>query len=155
MTHHHSDSTVQQEAEAAIRARASSLIGADLFPGTLSFATGATVRVNGATNDESVIVEIVARQGKLKGSQQRKVALDAFKLITLGRSRPGARLMLVFADEDAAAYARGKGWLAEALKTWDVEVLVVGLDEELRARIQAAQHSQRDALRSPEDNDGA
>jgi len=44
--------------------------------------------------------------------ERPKVGLDAFKLVTVGRSRPQAQLILAFADDEAAAYARGKGWLA-------------------------------------------
>jgi hypothetical protein len=150
---HHSDSSVQQAAEDAIRSAAARVMGVDLQPGVLKFSTGAAVRVNGMTRDESVLVEAVARQGKLKGSQQRKVALDAFKLITLARDRPGTRLALVFADDEAAAFALGKGWVADALRIWNVEVLVVRLDDALRARIREAQRDQRDALRTP-DGDG-
>lgn len=143
---HHSDSKVQREAEEIIRTQVSEKVGAELAPADLAFETGALVRVDGATADESVIVEIFARQGKLKPGQQKKVALDAFKLVTLGRNRPNSRLIVVFADDDAAAYALGKGWLAQALKTWKVEVLVVELDAVQRERILAAQIEQRDAL---------
>lgn len=45
----------------------------------------------------------------------------------------------------------GKGWLAEALKAWDVEVLVVELDEIERAKIKAAQAVQE--MRSAGDVD--
>lgn len=146
---HHSDSSVQLEAEATIRAAAAAELGVDLHPTELALATGTPVRVDGVTADESVIVEIFARQGTLKDGQRRKVGLDAFKLVTLGASRPGSRLIMVFADNDAATYALGKGWLADALKTWKVEVMVVELAPELRARILEAQEVQRDALSGP------
>ena len=50
--------------------------------------------------------------------------------------------MLVFADEHAAAYATTGTWVAEALATWGVEVLVVDVGEELRAKIRQAQQRQ-------------
>jgi hypothetical protein len=145
---HRSDSAVQREAEALIRDKVAAEVGKELTPTTVTFDTGAPVQVDGVAADESVLVEIFARQGKLKPGQQKKVALDAFKLVTLGRSRPGAELILAFADAEAAAYPRGAGWLAEALKTWKVRVLVVDLDETERAKIRAAQLLQE--MRNPE-----
>ena len=139
---HPSDSSVQVEAEAIIRDKVAALLGTALAPATVTFNTGAPMQVNGAAVDESVLIEIFARQGRLKAGQQKKVALDAFKLITLRRSRPDARLILAFADADAAASARGNGWLAQALAIWGVEVLIVDLDDELRDEIRAAQRLQ-------------
>src|SRR4051794_1714745 len=122
---HLGDSTVQLEAEALIRAKVSEAIGVELAPARVAFDTGTPVDVDGVSADESVFVEMFARQGKLEGGQQKKVALDALKLITLARTRPGAKLILAFADHEAAAYALGKGWVADALKTWNVTVLIV------------------------------
>jgi hypothetical protein len=136
---HPSDSSVQVEAQAIIREKISTRLEVALAPATVTFATGATVQVNGAAPDESVLVEIFARQGRLKPGQQKKVALGAFKLITLRQSRPNARLILAFADAEAAAHVLGDGWLAQALTVWGVEVLVVDLDDEQRDKIRAAQ----------------
>ncbi len=147
---HRGDAVVQREAEALIRDRAATLVGKSLASATVTFDTGAAVQVDGVADDESVLVEIFAHQGKLKGGQQRKVALDALKLITLGRSRPGTQLILAFADDEAAAYARGNGWLAQALSTWNVTVLVIELDDEDRKKIRAAQIVQE--MRYPDDD---
>ena len=125
------------------------IIGKELAPATVTFDTGAAVHVDGLAGDGSVLVEIFAHQGKLKGGQQKKVGLDAFKLITLGRSYPKAQLILAFADQEAAGYTLGKGWLAEALTAWKVRVLVVELSEEERERIRAAQVTQE--MRNPEE----
>jgi len=146
---HRSDSAVQRDAEASIRDRVAAIVGKELSPATITFDTGAPVQVDGVAADESVLVEIFAHQGKLKGGQQKKVGLDAFKLITLGRSRPAAQLILAFADGEAAAYALGKGWLAEALSTWKVKVLVVELSVDDREMIRAAQVVQE--MRNPDE----
>lgn len=63
----------------------------------------------------------------LKAGQQKKVAIDTLKLITIRRERPETRLVLTFADEAAAAYAQGNGWLAQALRSWEVDVVVVAI----------------------------
>jgi hypothetical protein len=144
---HRSDSAVQRAAETLIREKLELLVGKPLQPATVTFATGAPVQVDAVAADESVLAEIFARQGKLKPGQQKKVALDAFKLVTLGRSRPNAQLILAFADDAATAYPRGAGWLSEALKTWKVRVVVVELDEAEREKIRVAQALQK--MRNP------
>jgi len=92
--------------------------------------------------DESVLVEIFAHQGRLKGAQFHKVARDALKLITLGRSRPESRLIIAFGDTDAAACVSASSWLAEALRTWRIEVFVANLDADVRSGLRAAQARQ-------------
>ena len=139
---HVSDSAIQRAAENVILERVSRLLGVTVMPTVLVLAGGARVEVDGASAHLSVLLEVFARQGALKGGQQKKVCQDALKLITLGRHHPRARLLLVFADGQAAAYATTGTWVAEALATWEVEVLVVDVGEELRAQIRQAQHRQ-------------
>src|SRR4051794_10835270 len=120
---HPSSSDKQLAAEAIVLAELSKTYG-PLAPTVLSLEGGAVVNVDGVSEDESVIVEVFAHQGPMKGSQPKKIAQDALKLITLGRSRPNARLIIAFADAAAArSVTVGKGWLAEALATWGVTVV--------------------------------
>jgi hypothetical protein len=63
---HRSDSTVQREAEALIRALVEARLGA--LPSTkVRLDNGGDVQVDGVAADESAFVEIFAHQGKLKG----------------------------------------------------------------------------------------
>lgn len=143
MADHESDSGVQRDAEVLILDAVAKYVDMALAPRIVRFDSGATVQVDGAPSDESLFVEIFARQGALKSGQRKKVSQDALKLVTLGRSRPSARLILAFADEQAAAYASKGTWLSEALRTWGVEVLVVELEQTVRARIREAQVQQQ------------
>lgn len=143
MPAHQSDSSEQRAAEEAIRSRVAARLGKELRPITLKLGGGAAVQVDGAAVDESAFVEIFARQGPLKGGQRHKVATDALKLITIGRSRPDAVLIIAFADEQAASYAIKGTWMAEALATWRIQVLVVDLDGEVRDGIRSAQIRQQ------------
>ena len=135
-------STEQQAAESLIRDLVAAEVGVDLEPKSLLLRGGARVDVDGVGAENSVLVEIFAHQGPLKGSQVHKVARDALKLITLGRGWPQARLIVAFADAEAANGVTGKSWLAEALRTWGVEVLVVELDAEVLAGLREAQRRQ-------------
>jgi hypothetical protein len=67
------------------------------------------------------------------------VARDVLKLVTLGKSYPSAHLVLAFADETAARSVRNKGWLAEAVSTWGIEVVVVDLPDEVLEGLREAQ----------------
>jgi hypothetical protein len=139
---HQSDSTAQREAEPLILAGLAKELGVELVPRSLLLDGGARVDIDGVADDESVFVEIFAHQGPLKGGQFHKVARDALKLITVARSRPAARLFIAFADTEAAAGVSGRSWLAEALRTWDVEVRTVDLDDQARDRLRGAQSRQ-------------
>jgi hypothetical protein len=116
---HQSDSHEQQTAEPLIRAGVSAAVGVELTPRSLHLDGGARVDVDGVAPDESVLVEIFAHQGRLRGAQFHKVARDALNLITLGRSRIGSRLIIAFGAPDTAACVSASSWLAEALRTWD------------------------------------
>ncbi|UUY05746.1 hypothetical protein LRS13_09560 [Svornostia abyssi] len=139
---HVSDSAVQRRAEEVIRALLSDRLGIPLVPRTIQLKAGAPVQVDAASPDGTVLAEIFARQGALKGGQQKKVAIDTLKLITVRHEQPEVKLMLCFANQDAAAYATGGGWVAQALRTWEVGVEVVDIPDDLRTEILAAQLGQ-------------
>jgi hypothetical protein len=139
---HQSDSHEQRSAEPLIREGVSVAVGVELTPRSLRLDGGARVDVDGVAPDESVLVEIFAHQGRLKGAQFHKVARDALKLITLRRSRSRSRLIIAFGDPDAAACVSANSWLAEALRAWEIKVLVVDLNDDVRAGLRSAQARQ-------------
>jgi len=69
---------------------------------------------------------------------------DAIKLLLVERVLfpGGARKILALTDEGAAAHFRGRSWMAEALREFGVEVMVVELPEDTRDRIRQAQRRQ-------------
>jgi hypothetical protein len=140
---HLSDSSVQRRAEEVIRGLLAERLRVDLAPRTIKLPDGAPVQVDAASPDGRVLAEIFARQGALKGGQQKKVAIDTLKLITVRCHHPNTWLVLCFADEAAAAYATGGGWLAQALRTWDVTVETIDIPQDLRDEILAAQKGQK------------
>jgi len=63
----------------------------------------------------------------MKGSQPKKLAADALKLITVREALlPGARLVLAVADPVVAEQIR-RSWLGAALELWTVHLQVVEL----------------------------
>lgn len=97
-----------------------------------------------------MLVEIFAHQGRLKGGQVHKVARDALKLVTLARTRPESRLVLAFGDQVAADFLLGQSWLAEALRTWGIEVFVADIEQATRDGLQAVQVRQK-MVNNPEE----
>jgi hypothetical protein len=136
---HLSDSAAQREAEPLILAKLGEELDVKLAPKRLTLPGGAKCDVDGVSEDENVLVEVFAHQGPLKGGQRGKIARDALKLITLGQHRPGARLIIALADEASAKPLKAKSWLAEALTTFKVDVVLVELDEATRTAVADAQ----------------
>lgn len=144
LTSHDSDSLEQRNAERLILDGVERKINVSLVPQSLALSSGgARVDVDGVSEDELVLVEVFAHQGQLKGGQRHKIAGDALKLITLARGRqPTPKLILAFAEEQIATWAAGKSWLATALAVWGIDVIVVELDEGVRAGLREAQARQ-------------
>jgi len=136
---HLSDSAAQREAEPLLLAAVSAELNVDLKPRRLSLPGGAHCDVDGVSPDEMVLVEAFARQGKLLGGQRGKIARDALKLMTLARHRPGAQIIIAVADEVVAEELTAASWLAEALKTFGVTVMLVELEPGSREKVAAAQ----------------
>jgi hypothetical protein len=118
----------------------SNVRGVDPYPG------GGRLEVDGGTDDpkNTLLVEAWAHQGPPKPAQRAKVLTDAFKLsfaATLLARRP--RLFLLFSDKEAAAPFRSpRTCPAAAIQEAGIEVIVVDLPDEERARIRDAQRRQ-------------
>lgn len=136
---HPSSSHEQTAAEGLVLDTLSDRLGAQLAPQRVDLAGGSYMNVDGVSDDPQVFVEVFAHQGALKGGQRHKVAGDVLKLVTLSKAHPEARLVLAFADAVAAKSVQNKGWLAETVVTWGIEVIVVDLPADVRAGLNAAQ----------------
>jgi hypothetical protein len=138
---HPSNSDAQVAAEWAILHKLGIVIDVALNQGTSVPVGDSVVKPDGAAMDNSVFVEVFAHIGPLKGGQKHKVSTDALKLLAIRDVHPKSRLILAFADEDAARSV--SGWKAATLESNGIEVRVVDLDPDERARIEAAQQRQR------------
>ena len=94
--------------------------------------------------NKKTIIEAYAHIGSLKGAQTHKVKGDILKLILVEKQLGGNwKKILCFADDDTAKYVRGGSWVAEVVRTFDIEVQVVNLPQEQKEIICAAQKRQR------------
>ena len=138
-----SNSNEQVSAERLILEQVAKRVGVGLRPRRLYLTNGAYVDVDGVAEDESVLVEVFAHQGVLKGGQRHKIATDILKLITIAQERsPRPRLVVAFADPGLATWAAGKSWLAAAIASWRIDVFTADLDDSIRAGIREAQARQ-------------
>ena len=117
-------------------------LGTKFMPSAVQLPEGGHVEVDGVDQTGGVYVEALAHQGPPKGGQIRKVIMDAFKLAFLARARPGAKMILLFSDPAAAAPFTSKRWFAQALRQLGLQVEVVDVPEEMKARLIAAQKRQ-------------
>ena len=143
---HGSDSSAQRAAEAMMLKR----LGADLGCCLAAGKVGA-MEIDGVSESPPILVEAWAHQGPPKGGQYHKVMNDAFKLIYArsmldGRGRQQPRLILAFADGQAAAPFRGGGWRAQGLDAMDIEVRVVDLPGGVRGNLRHTQQIQKQAM---------
>jgi hypothetical protein len=141
------DSAVQRRAEGLMLDLLQAQLGCHLErPWRRSIAGGGRLEVDGGTDDPDnpLLVEVWAHQGSPKAAQRAKVLTDAFKLSFAGTLLPGRpRLLLLFGDEAAAEPFRSLvAWPAAAIRAAGIEVVVVALPEEERARIREAQRQQ-------------
>ena len=141
---HLSSSVVQTMAEDTIVAAVAAARGIDLIckPGKIWLAGGVYIEVDAATADEGVVVEVYARQGKLKGAQAKKIAQDILKLALLKREggRERSEAIIAFASQQARDSITG--WLRQAAETFDVQMEVVDIPQDLRDQILRAQSRQ-------------
>src|SRR5687768_15676625 len=142
MTTHPGDSREQRAAESLMLSLLEGTLGLRLVPHRLRTPGGATVQLDGWCSDPLVLCEAWAHQGLAKSAQSAKVMRDAFKLAFAERTigRP-ARKILLFACSDAASCFK-KGWHAEALRVFGVELQVVDLASDVREELQRAQARQ-------------
>jgi hypothetical protein len=106
---------------------------------------GAWTEVDGYSAEPPILVEAWAHQGPPKSAQKAKVLTDALKLAWAEATfLPGARKILLFSDEAAAARFRpGRTtWSGAALTHFGVEIRVVALPDDMRAAVRHAQERQ-------------
>ena len=144
VSEHLSDSAVQQCAESAIvSALAEQLdVRGGLRSKRIATLGDTYVQLDACSNDDSILVEAYARQGKLKGAQIKKISQDILKLALLKRDARlrDSRALIVFASEEACASITG--WIRSAAEQFGVELLVVDIPEALRDQILSAQARQ-------------
>jgi len=140
---HLSSSIEQSRAETVILSEINRLYGLSLEPARFSLSDKLSVQIDGFDKKKSVLCEIYARVGKLKGSQPDKLASDLLKMALVEKLTDRVwRKIMCFCDESAAMTLKGRSWLAAAAEHFAVEVIVVEIPEKIRESLITAQKRQ-------------
>jgi len=137
-----SDSKVQQDAESKILKKLAN--GGKPFEQGIKITLQEGIRIepDGASLDGKILVEVFARQGRLKSAQVRKISQDILKL-ALWKKLSGeeeGKAIIAFASQEARNSI--SGWIELAAKEYGVCLQVVDIDEALRTEIKKAQEAQ-------------
>ncbi|MDD9965550.1 MAG: hypothetical protein OXR73_04945 [Myxococcales bacterium] len=90
-----------------------------------------------------VLVEIFARIGRSKPGQVKKLSRDMAKLLLAEHRLAGEPCRKVIAVMDRAAVAHfERGWDGEFARTFDIETVVVAVDQSVHGAVAAAQRRQ-------------
>ncbi|MBB4910176.1 helix-turn-helix domain-containing protein [Actinophytocola algeriensis] len=135
------DSTEQRQAEAMVLQLLGERLGLTLRPCNIPLGDGVRAEVDGVDEAFTTLVEVWARHGPPKPAQKHKVLADALKLIHVGRVlRTSPRLILCLCDAEAARhFSTARSWAADALRAFDVEVIVIDVPADVSAAVRAAQ----------------
>ena len=134
----------QRGAEAIMLQLLSETLGVQLLPRRLQLASGVRVKLDGADEGLTVLVECWAHQGPAKVAQRSKLVTDAVKLHWVAQSLTLApeRLILCVSDPAAIKHLRGTSWQGAAVAALGITLEVVELPRGLVASIVAAQKRQ-------------
>ncbi|TRZ87240.1 MAG: hypothetical protein D4R88_09600 [Methanosarcinales archaeon] len=134
------DSSEQQKAEIWMISALSEKLGVKLTKKKWSLEGGSYIELDGYCQSPKILCEAWAHIGPLKTAQKNKVMTDAFKLFFVNKLVKGnSKLILLFADNDAAAHFKEKTWMAKCLMEHNIIVEVIELPPELKNELLKAQ----------------
>ena len=92
----------------------------------------------------SIVGEIFAHIGKPKKAQDNKISNDILKMLLLDKiSGKQYRKIIAVCDKKEMKKLMGQSVLAESIRQFGVEVILIELDEDMRNKILKAQEIQR------------
>ena len=92
----------------------------------------------------SIVGEIFAHIGKPKKAQDNKISNDILKMLLLDKiSGKQYRKIIAVCDKKEMKKLMGQSVLAESIRQFGIEVILVELDEDMRNKILKAQEIQR------------
>lgn len=142
-----SSSVEQMQAEDIIFALTEKMLGATLEKNKKIFlADNAFTYIQpDFYSEESLIVgEIFAHIGKPKKAQDNKIANDVLKMLLLEKiTGQHYRKIIVVCDEAEKKKLEGLSALAESIRQFGIEVMMVHIEDDLRTQLLEAQNRQK------------
>lgn len=143
---HPSDSSVQVNAEKVIIKNLEKQIGLaenTLIESNVLLTDRTYVVFDGFNKDEGVIAEAYARVGKLGVLQKNKLVTDVMKmLLTEKVLNKEFKKIIAVCDDSVYKEMSGLSWKSLAISEFNVEVIKVDIDDELKDKIVNAQTRQ-------------
>ena len=118
----------------------------DLYHGALHLMNNSkvTIEPDFYSSSKKIIGEIHAHIGQLKPAQAHKIASDVLKLLLFERDFGiEMRKIIVVCSGQEKDQLEGQSNLAEALRQFGIEVLLVDVGSEWRMKLENAQHRQK------------
>lgn len=144
---HKSSAHVQMQAEEVLFHKVEDLLNVNLEKNKKIFlADNAFTYIQPDFYSEKahVIGEIFAHIGKPKKAQDNKIANDILKMLLLEKkTNKQYRKIIVVCDEAEEKKLQGLSALAESIRQFDIEIMYIELDENIRNQIIEAQELQR------------
>ena len=137
------DSSEQQAAERWLLDALSKKLGVKLAKKRWQLGGRSWTELDGFAESPLILCEAWAHVGAPKSAQKHKVMTDAFKLLFVTRLlEDDGRRILLFGDHEAAQHFQGNSWMARCLREDGIEVEVVDMNPELKAKVMEAQERQ-------------
>lgn len=139
--HLDSKSDVQMEIEAIMLRKIKKELCDDTIvkPDSLPLDTSGTVYISPDfySEDNKIIGEIHAHIGRLKGAQPDKIASDVLKMLLFEKERGiKYKKYIAVCDQDEYKQLRGKSALAESIRVFGIELLLIQIPEKDYKRLQ-------------------
>ena len=144
---HKSSAHVQMKAEEVLFHKVEDLLNVNLDKNKKIFMADNAftyIQPDFYSEEDGIIGEIFAHIGKPKKAQDNKIANDILKMLLLEKKTSKQyRKIIVVCDEDEQKKLKGLSALAESIREFDVEIMYIELEENIRNQIIEAQKLQR------------
>ena len=142
-----SDSTIQRLAENSIFALIKAKLGEDLEQGKRLYLpdhTHSYIQPDFYSERACILGEIFAHVGKPKKAQNNKIANDILKMLTYEElTHITFRKIIAVCDPEEYTALQGHSVLAEAIRTFGIQLMYIPISEELYDQLQSAQKRQK------------
>ena len=96
------------------------------------------------SEEKQIIGEIFAHIGTIKVGQKHKFTNDILKLLTFEKAKKlNYRKILVVCDDDVVRYLQGDSVLAERIRLFNMEIMLIELSDELKKEVIETQRRQK------------
>ncbi len=141
-----SSSAYQRQAENIIFAEIQKELGPDLLSNVqvpVNSADGIYIKPDFYSEKRRIIGEIHTHAGRLKGAQPKKIAGDILKMMLLDKvSHCEYTKYIVVCDQEEFDQLTGNNTLAEAIRQFDIHVLLIPLDEKMHKELREVMKKQ-------------